>query len=161
RLLPIEIAAHHAVSARASGTKILLGETTLSKSPKMMSKALWAIMIFVCFLSACGGVAGGKGGGQTSSTNGAPVPNTVSGTVPFKGAPMAGVTVSVVNTNSNPSTFFASTTTDANGNYTITGLSTACVCTENYQFWATKAGYAFVPLMESNPTGSLVSYKWD
>jgi len=114
-----------------------------------------AIVLF-SLLAACGG--GGGGGGQTSSTNGGPIPNTLTGTVMFKGAPMAGVTVTAFNTNSDPSTIYAVTTTDANGNYSFSDLQTGCNCTVNYQFMASKAGYAFTPFMAANPTGNRADY---
>jgi len=41
--------------------------------------------------AGCGG-GGNSGSGATSPTNGGPVPNTISGTVMFKGTPMPGVT---------------------------------------------------------------------
>jgi len=113
----------------------------------------------LALLSACGG--GGGGGGATSSTNGGPIPNTVSGTVMFKGAPMAGVTVVAANTNSNPSTIFGVTTTDASGNYNFSGLPTGCDCIANYQFFASKTGYAFIPFMASNPDGNRADYLWN
>lgn len=47
------------------------------------------VICLVCLLDAC---VGDEGGGPTSSTNGDPIPNTVSGTVMFNGAPTAGAT---------------------------------------------------------------------
>ncbi len=130
---------------------------------KMTTPALAALGLAV--LAACGG-GGSTGGNQTSSSFGGTPPNSVTGTVHFNGHALAGVTVSVVNTNSNPSTFYASTTTDANGNYSFTGIGayplTDCTnCAPNYQLWASKAGYAFVPVMASDPTWSVASYQWN
>jgi hypothetical protein len=110
-------------------------------------------------LSACGN--GGGGGNTTPSDYGAPVPNTVSGTVLFQGAPLPGVTITVFNNNTNPSTVFATATTDTNGNYSIPGLPTGWDATPNFSFVATKAGYSFNPFMASNPTGNRADYLWD
>lgn len=116
-----------------------------------------ALSIFP-FMTGCGG--GSSGGGPTSSTNGGPVPNTVSGTVTFKGAPLAGVTITAFNNNSDPSTIFATAVTDANGNYTIVDFSTGCSCISNYSLVANKTGYAFNPFMADNPTGIRTDYVW-
>ena len=117
------------------------------------------MLLSIFLLAACGG--GGGGGADSSPTYGAPVPNTVSGTVMFKGAPLPGVTITVFNNNSNPSTVFAIATTDANGNYSIPGLPTGWDATPNFSFVATKAGYAFNPFIASNPTGNRTNYLWD
>ena len=117
-------------------------------------------LLGLSLLCSCGG-GGGNGGNATSSTNGAPVPNTLSGTVTFNGVPMAGVTLTAVNTNSNPSTVFGVTTTDANGNYSFSGLPTGWNATPNYQFWASKPGYGFVPQLSANPTNSTANYLWN
>jgi hypothetical protein len=114
----------------------------------------------VGLLCSCGG-GGGGGGEATSSTNGAPVPNTVTGTVLFNGAPLAGVTIAAFNNNTNPSTLFATTTTDASGNYTIPGFPTGCSCIANYGLMASKTGYAFNPFMADNPTGIRTDYLWN
>ena len=120
----------------------------------------------VVFSACSGGGSGNVNSASQSSTFGGTPPNTVSGTVTFNGRPMPGVTVAAVNTNSNPSTFYASTTTDANGNYAFSGiggyLPTDCSnCAENYQFWAVMPGYAFVPVMATNPTWSTAGYEWN
>ncbi|MBV8471741.1 MAG: DUF1566 domain-containing protein [Burkholderiaceae bacterium] len=117
-------------------------------------------------LGACGGGGGAGGSGAASNNNGVVPPNSVSGTVTLNGQPMAGVTVSMVNTNSNPSTFYASTTTDANGHYSFSGLGaylpTDCTnCAENYQIWASMPGTAFIPVMASDPAWSTAAYQWN
>jgi Protein of unknown function (DUF1566)/Carboxypeptidase regulatory-like domain len=113
-------------------------------------------------ISACGGggSSGMPGGGDTNPAQ-APPSTAFSGTVTFKGAPLAGATVVAFNTNTNST--FATTTTDASGHYRFAGLGTSCTdsCTEDYQFWAAKAGFAFYPVLESNPTGSRSAYQWD
>ena len=111
-------------------------------------------------LAACGGGGGGGGGGNTNP--GMPPPTTtVSGAVTFNGAPMAGVTVIAFNTNSN--SVFATTTTDAAGHYSFTGMGTSCTdnCVQNFQFWPVKAGFAFTPVLASNPGGDRSAYLWN
>lgn len=106
-------------------------------------------------MSACGG----GGGGATDP--GHPWPTaTFSGTVTRNGAALAGATVVAFNTNSNST--FATATTDSNGNYSFTGLGTSCTdnCTSNYQFWAMKNGFAFYPVLTSNPSGNRSTYQW-
>lgn len=116
------------------------------------------LLVCVALLAGCGG--GGSGGGNTNP--GVPPPtNTVSGTVSFNGAALAGVTITAFSTNNNA--IFATTTTDASGNYSFSGLGTACSapsCIINYQFVATKAGYSFNPVLAANPTGNRASYLW-
>lgn len=109
-------------------------------------------------MAACSG-GGGGGSGGTGPNNGAPPTNVLSGTVTFQGAPLAGATVVAYHTNDN--TVFASTTTDANGDYSIAGLDTGCFCQENYQLFATKPGYAFLPVLAADPSGSHVGYQFD
>jgi hypothetical protein len=96
-------------------------------------------------LSACGG---GSGPGPASvapqtgvpSTAG-PVTSTVSGRVTVKnGAPLAGVEVTAYQTNNHTS---VTTLTDANGNYSFTGLMTGEQT--RYEIRATKSGYGFYP----------------
>ena len=115
----------------------------------------------ILLLAACGGSGGAGSGAPTSATNLGPVPNTVTGTVLFKGVPLAGVTVTALNNNTNPSTTFGVTTTDSSGNYGFTGLPTGWDSTPNYSFVATKAGYAFNPFMAANPSGSRADYLFD
>ena len=120
------------------------------------------LVALLSLLGACGGGGGGGGGGgPTSPTNGGPVPNTVSGSVMFKGAPMAGATITIFNNNTNPSTIFSTVTTDANGSYTVPELPTGCHCISNYSFVATKTGFSFNPYMANNPTGNRSAYLWD
>ncbi len=127
----------------------------------MKSLKLLSVLSIAGILSACGG--GGSGSSGPSSTNAPAQYNTAAGTVLFNSAPLAGATVTAFNTNSDPSTVFATTTTDASGHYSFSGLSANCTspgCVINYQFMATKAGYAFNPVMASNPTASRAGYLW-
>ncbi|MBS0373274.1 MAG: DUF1566 domain-containing protein [Proteobacteria bacterium] len=120
---------------------------------------LWCCVVVAAALEAgCGG--GGSGSGNTSPAKPWPTA-TFSGTVRFAQAPLAGVTVIAYDTNNHR--VFGTATTDANGGYTFSGLNTACAdsCTQNYEFWATKPGFAFAPVLASNPSGSRASYQWD
>ena len=100
-------------------------------------------------LSACG--SGGSGGGP----NGDPqLPtDSVSGTVTFKGAPLAGATVTAFLTNSN--VVYQTATTDASGNYSFTGLPAYGNVPGDYQFWVNKTDnqarqvYGFYPSVSS------------
>ena len=126
------------------------------KRKLIKNAGLSPMIVGIALIAACGG--GGGGDNATPPDNGAPVPNTFSGIVLFKGLPLAGVTVTALNNNSDPSTVFGVTTTDANGNYTFTGLPTGWGATPNYSFFATKAGYAFLPVMADNPSGDRADY---
>lgn len=83
------------------------------------------ILLSVMILSACGGGAGDEDSGPIFS---------ISGTVTLNGKPLPGVTIALGGASS------ATTTTDANGNYTFTGL-------ENWAYTVTPslAGYTFSP----------------
>jgi hypothetical protein len=91
-------------------------------------------------LTACGG------GGETDP--GQPPPtDTVTGTVMFKGAPLAGAKVLLYTCNSN---YFEQTAlTDANGSYTFAGLCTTGDCPSEWLFWVMKDGYGFYPSVAS------------
>ena len=109
-------------------------------------------LIGVLLLSACGGGGGGGGGGP-----GDPPPTaTVSGTVTFNGAPLAGATVYAFLTNSN--IVYEAATTDANGNYSFTGLPAAGNVPPDYQFWAVKPGYGFYPSVGSGARVTRAGY---
>ena len=136
------------------------GKFAVLAGAEYRSKVLAIALSVLPLMTGCGGGGGSEGTGPTSPTNGGPVPNTVSGTVTFKGAPLAGVTITAFNNNSDPSTIFASTVSDANGNYTISNFSTGCSCISNYSLVANKTGYAFNPFMADNPTGIRTAYVW-
>jgi hypothetical protein len=107
--------------------------------------------------ASCGG-GGSSGNGNTDP--GVPPPtNSLAGTVLFNGAPLAGARVVAYSTNNN--TVFGTATTDASGNYSFSGLGTTSSYTVNYQFFASKSGYAFNPFMAANPSGSRAMYQWD
>jgi hypothetical protein len=103
------------------------------------------VMAALGVLTACNG---GNIGSNGLTNPGQPPPtDTVSGTVQFKGAPLAGATVTAWLTNTN--TVYGTATTDANGNYSFSGLQTSGNATAVYQFWASKAGYGFYPSVGS------------
>jgi len=115
-----------------------------------------ALLISCLFLTACGG-GGGGGGGDTNP--GTPPPTTsVSGTVTYNGAPLAGVTVVAYDTNNNKD--FGTTTTDVSGNYSFAGLDASCDCIQVYNFIAFKPGYSFSAMLAGNPTGNRANLTW-
>jgi len=120
------------------------------------SKKTFALAAVIAALSACGGGGGGGGGGNaTGPIYGGPVPDTISGTVSFQGAPLSGVTVTAFQTNTN--SVYGTTTTDASGNYSFANIATGGNVTENLQFWPSKAGYAFYPALP----GGHANYLWN
>ena len=127
---------------------------TMTDRPRPSRRAAGPALAIACagLLAACGG-GGGGGSADAGNTNpGLPPPtNTFSGVVTYQGSALAGATVIAFNTNSNST--FATTTTDAGGRYSFSRLGTSCTdsCTINYQFWVTKAGYAFEPAMGGQP----------
>ena len=100
------------------------------------------VIISLAILSACGG----HGGGMSDSGQG-PLTASISGTVTFKGNPLSGVAIYAWETNTNA--IVQTTTTDASGNYTISGLGDTADVPEEYQFWAIKTGYGFYPSVGS------------
>ncbi|HUK01720.1 MAG TPA: DUF1566 domain-containing protein [Steroidobacteraceae bacterium] len=130
----------------------------------MFRRPLALILVWISMpmlLGGCGGGGGSDGNSHAQGNSGQPWPtSSFSGAVSFQGAPLAGVTIIAFNANSN--SVFGTTTTDASGNYSFAGLGTACTdnCTQNYEFWAVKDGYAFAPVLASNPTGNRSAYQW-
>jgi len=72
--------------------------------------------------------------------------DSVSGTVTFKGAPLAGVTVTLWLTNTNSVT--ATATTAADGTYSFAGLKTTGNVPAEYHLWAMKPGFGFYPSVD-------------
>ncbi|MGD0097131.1 MAG: DUF1566 domain-containing protein [Terracidiphilus sp.] len=103
------------------------------------------MMAGLCLLSACNGASDHTPG--LTNPGQPPATNTISGTVQFKGAPLAGTTVTLWLTNTN--TIVQTTTSDANGQYSFSGLSTSGNATAVYQLWASKTGYGFYPTVGS------------
>ena len=101
-------------------------------------------------LSACGG--GGNGPNNSGNTNPdqPPATDSVTGTVTFKGAPLAGATVTLWLTNTNK--IIQTATTDSSGNYTFSGLMASGNVAPTYQLWASKQGFGFYPSVGSGGT---------
>lgn len=101
-------------------------------------------------LAGCGGTSRNDPG---MSDPPAPAPtDTVSGTVIYKGAPLAGVTVTEWSTNAN--VVLSTTTTDSNGNYSFSGIPAQGTASLEIHFYATKSGYGFVPTVGSGATAT-------
>jgi len=105
-----------------------------------MKPMRWFLLLTgFALLSGCGS----NGGGGGDSHSGPPATASLSGTVTYKGLPLSGTTVYAWSTNTNA--IVQTVTTDANGNYTISGLGDTADVPQEYQFWAIKAGYGFYP----------------
>jgi len=110
-----------------------------------MNFTRWLLVLTgVGLLSGCG--SNGSSPGLTDPGS-PPATASISGTVTYKGLPMAGVTVNAWSTNTN--VIVQSTTTDTNGNYTLKGLGDTADVPQEYQFWVIKAGYGFYPSVGS------------
>jgi len=120
----------------------------------MRRSLLVAVLVIFAVLSGCGG---GDSGGPPihPPTNNDPAPDSLSGTVTFKGTPLPNATVVAFLTNAN--TVYQTATTDANGNYTLTGMKSTGNVPGEYQFWVTKNGYGFYPSVGSG--GKVM--RWD
>jgi hypothetical protein len=114
-----------------------------------------ALPAFFCLalLTACGG--GGSGSGNTDPAQPLPT-NNISGTVTFKGAPLVGATVTDFLTNN--SVVFATTTTDANGNYSFSGMSATGNVPADYHVYANHAGLAFYPVVAAGAKVTRADY---
>lgn len=111
----------------------------------MRRVVLFTLLATVVSLAACNsGIPNGSGLTNPSTP---PPTNTVSGAVTFKGAPLAGATVTLWLTNSN--VVVSTATSDANGNYSFSGLSASGNAQADYQIWANKTGYGFYPSVQS------------
>ena len=111
---------------------------------------LFLAILFVGILSGCSstgsGIGGGSGGGAVNPSL-PPATDSVSGTVTFKGSPLAGVTITAWATNTN--SIYQVTTTDAGGNYVISGMTTTGNTPADFHIWAKKPGYGFYPSVGS------------
>jgi len=72
-----------------------------------------------------------------------PPTDSISGTVTYKGAPLPGATITLWITNTN--SVAATTSTDANGDYSFSGIQTTGNVPGEYHLWASKNGYGFYP----------------
>lgn len=128
----------------------------------MRGSMRWVLLsvavLAVCVL--CGCKVGSSGGDPAASAadNGAIPANSITGTVTFRGNPLAGATVTLFLANSN--VIAQTATTDANGNYSFTGLPATGNMPAEYQLWAAKAGYGFYPALSSTGSGATVK-RWD
>ncbi len=111
--------------------------------------------ISLLILSSCGGGGGSSGGSSgnqsttlSNNTNNTILTSNVSGkVVDTNGTALAGVTITAYQTNNHTS---AIQTTDANGNYSISGLSVG-----DYEIRAEKTGYGFYA-DASKGTGNII-----
>ena len=112
-------------------------------------------IVILCVVCGCkvGSSAGGAVVNQTDS--GAIPDNSITGTVTFNGSPLAGATVTLFLANNN--VVVQTATTDANGNYSFSGLSATGNVPGEYQLWAEKTAYGFYP---SVGAGAIVK-RWD
>ena len=122
-------------------------------------------LLMILLLAACSG--GGDRADTTGSNNGVAltgggltgvpvVTSKVSGTVVDKnGVPISGVTISVFHHNENST---VTTTTDTNGNYTVSGQSTGI--NSDYAIYAGKAGFGFLPSV-SDAAGSVGKFDFN
>ena len=106
---------------------------------------LCVAIVGLSVLSACSG-GGGNGSGNTDPA--VPLPtDSISGTVMFRGAPLAGVSVTAWDSNWN--TIHQVTTTDAIGSYIFSGLQAYGNVPTDYHIWVSKTGYGFYPSVGS------------
>jgi hypothetical protein len=113
------------------------------------------LVLVVCVICGCnvGSSAGSAALNQTD--NGAIPDNSIAGTVAFNGIPMAGAKVTLFNANDN--VVAGTAATDANGNYSFTGLPATGNAPTEYQLWAEKTGYGFYPSV--GPGAKVI--RWD
>ena len=112
-----------------------------------------AAVVSLAVLIGCNGVSNGPNGGTNPPP---PAPDSISGTVTLKGAPLAGATVTDFMTNT--STVFRTTATDANGKYTFSGMSVTGNVPGDYQIYVNKNGYGFYPSVASGATVKRADY---
>ena len=89
----------------------------------MGSVRWWWAAVAVPLCVMCGCRVGSSAGAAVANPidNGAIPANSIAGTVTFKGSPLAGATVTLFMTNDN--TLVETATSDANGNYSFSGVS--------------------------------------
>ena len=95
-------------------------------------------------LTACGGASSSPIAADPPTN--API-GSISGTVKFKGLPLAGVAVTAFNTRTN--SIRRTTVTDSNGEYSFSGMETTADIPAEYHLWASKPGYGFYPSVRS------------
>jgi hypothetical protein len=111
-----------------------------SKTASYVRFKQFAVIAALLVLTACGGSSHNPG--QTDPPTPQPS-DSVSGMVAFKGIPLPGavVTAWVTNTNS----VFQTTTTDASGSYSFSGIPAYGNVPQELHFWVSMPGYGFYP----------------
>lgn len=110
-------------------------------------------IVSLAVLTACSGIANGPNGGTNPPP---PADDSISGTVTFNGAPLAGAIVTDFMTNT--STVFQTTTSDTNGKYTFNGMSVTGNVPGDYQIYVNRNGYGFYPSVGSGATVERADY---
>jgi hypothetical protein len=106
---------------------------------------LFLVLLSLSLITGCGGASNSNSG---NNDPGSPPPTvSISGTVTYKGAPLAGATVTNFLTNSN--VVFQTASSDANGNYSFSGMSTGGNVPGEYQIYVNQSGHAFYPSVGS------------
>lgn len=122
----------------------------------------WVVAGFVVLSVICGCKVGSSAGDAAPSAgdNGAISTNSITGTVTFKGSPVAGAAVTLFLANSN--VVAQTATTDAGGNYDFTGIAATGDVPGEYQIWVEKTGYGFYPSLSGASAGSGATVeRWD
>ena len=109
-----------------------------------------ALIAAVGLSFVCGCNGGSRNDPGNTTPEAPPAVDSVSGQVTFKGVGLAGATVVAIMTNT--SSIYGTTTTDANGNYSFTGISATGDVPGNYDFFAMKNGYGFYPQVGAGGT---------
>lgn len=119
------------------------------------------LFLVVCCFYALGACSGGGGATTGSGPTSAPVSkSTVSGTVVSKnGLPLSGATISVYYHNVHTT---VTTTTDANGAYSVSGLDISNTSTNqpDYEIYAEKSGFGFYPSI-SDAAGAVSKFDFN
>jgi hypothetical protein len=119
-----------------------------------MRAKMWGMAsIAVAVISACGGSRNDPG--MTNPPD-PPSTDTVSGTVSFKGVPLAGATVTEWSTNAN--VVLGTATTGADGKYSFSGIQTSGDVPLELNIWVNKQGYGFYPTMGSSANAKVERY---
>ena len=106
---------------------------------------LFLVLLSLSLITGCGGASNSNSG---NNDPGSPPPTvSISGTVTYKGAPLAGATVTNFLTNSN--VVFKTASSDANGNYSFSGMSTGGNVPGEYQIYVNQSGHGFYPSVGS------------
>jgi hypothetical protein len=111
-------------------------------------------ILCLCVLGACNTSSNTDGGGNTNPDTALPM-DSATGTVLFKGAPLAGATVTAFLTNT--SSILQVATTDANGNYSFSNMDPWGNSPANFDIWVQKQGYGFYPSLTSSATGAIIT----